>query len=385
MKRIVILGSTGSVGRNTLDVISKFPDKFRVVGLTAGWNSDELERQIRKFSPKIVSLAGEEKAEKLKKRLRDRDITVCSGVEGLIRVATFPGGDLVVSAIVGAAGLIPTLSAIKAKKNVALANKETIVMAGKIVMEEAAKNGVEIIPIDSEHIALLQSMAGHRREDVRRLIITASGGPLLDASLSRRRAIKPDEALRHPTWQMGAKISIDSATLMNKGFEVIEAGRLFDMPAGSIEVLIHRQSIVHSMVAYKDGSIIAQLGVPDMRGPISYALNYPERLEVGLPQLDLAEIGKLTFRQPDLKRFPCLAYAYEAMNIGGTMPAMLNAANEEAVMAYLDGNIGFLDIPKIIRKVMDSASAKKVEKLEDVIVADGWARETASGYINSLS
>ncbi|MEK6576910.1 MAG: 1-deoxy-D-xylulose-5-phosphate reductoisomerase [Nitrospirota bacterium] len=385
MKRIVILGSTGSVGRNTLDVISKFPEKFRVVGLTAGWNSDELERQIRKFDPQIVSLASEEKAEKLKKRLRNREITVCSGVEGLIRVATFPEGDLVVSAIVGAAGMIPTLSAIKAKKNVALANKETIVMAGKIVMEEAAKNGVEIIPIDSEHMALLQSMAGHRREDVRRLIITASGGPLLDASLSRRRAIKPNEALRHPTWQMGAKISIDSATLMNKGFEVIEAGWLFDIPAGSIEVLIHRQSIVHSMVAYKDGSIIAQLGVPDMRGPISYALNYPERLEVGLPQLDLAEIGKLTFRQPDLKRFPCLAYAYEAMNIGGTMPAMLNAANEEAVRAYLNGTIGFLDIPKIIRKVLDSASAKKIEKLEDVIVADGWARETASGYIKSLS
>ncbi|MEK7870998.1 MAG: 1-deoxy-D-xylulose-5-phosphate reductoisomerase, partial [Nitrospirota bacterium] len=199
------------------------------------------------------------------------------------------------------------------------------------------------------------------------------------------RAIKPNEAMRHPTWQMGAKISIDSATLMNKGFEVIEAGWLFDIPAGSIEVLIHRQSIVHSMVAYKDGSIIAQLGVPDMRGPISYALNYPERLEIGLPQLDLAEIGKLTFKQPDMKRFPCLAYAYEAMNIGGTMPAVLNAANEEAVKAYLNGTIGFLDIPKIIRKVMDSASVKKVGKLEDVIVADGWARETAAGYIKSLS
>lgn len=385
MKRIVILGSTGSIGTSTLDVISRSPDKFKVVGLTAGWNSDKLEEQIRIFSPKIVFLASEEKADKLKKKFKKKDLIVCSGIEGLIQVATFPEGDLVVSAIVGAAGLIPTLSAIKAKKNVALANKETIVMAGKIVMDEAAKNRVTIIPLDSEHMAVLQSLAGHRRADVRKLIITASGGPLLDSSLSRRRAIRPEEALRHPNWQMGAKISIDSATLMNKGFEVIEASWLFDIPPPSIEVLIHRQSIVHSMVEYKDGSIIAQLGVPDMRGPISYALNYPERMEIGLPRLNLSEVGKLTFRQPDMKRFPCLAYAYEAINVGGTMPAALNAANEEAVKAYLNGKIGFLDIPKIIRRVMDSSSAMKIEKLEDVLQADRQARDGALKYINSLS
>lgn len=385
MKRIIILGSTGSIGTSTLDVISRFPDKFKVVGLTAGWNSDKLEKQIRVFNPKIVSLASEEKADKLKKKIKNKDLIVCSGVEGLIQVATFPEGDLVVSAIVGSAGLIPTISAIRARKDVALANKETIVMAGKIVMDEAAKNRVAIIPLDSEHMALLQSMAGHRREDVRRLIITASGGPLLDASLSRRRAIRPEEALRHPNWQMGAKISIDSATLMNKGFEVIEASWLFDIPPPSIEVLIHRQSIVHSMVEYKDGSVIAQLGIPDMRGPISYALNYPERLEIGLPQLDLSEVGKLTFRQPDMKRFPCLAYAYEAINVGGTMPAMLNAANEEAVKAYLNGKIGFLDIPKVIRRVIDSSSARKIDTLEDVLHADLWARDEASRYINPLS
>ncbi len=385
MKKLLIFGSTGSIGTNTLDIVAQFPETFQVVGLTAGSNSDKLERQIREFRPRIVSLASEPAAADLRKRCRNLEVEILWGLEGAIAVATHPEGDLAVSGIVGAAGLIPTLSAIKAGKDVALANKETLVMAGELIQKEAMCHGVKILPVDSEHSAVFQALAGHRREDVKRIILTASGGPFLDVPLSRRRRVTPQEAVRHPNWNMGAKISVDSATLMNKGLEVIEARWLFDMPPEKIDVLIHRQSIIHSMVEYVDGSVIAQMGIPDMRCPISYALNYPERLPLNLKPLDLVEIGTLTFMKPNLRQFPCLGLAYEALRIGGTMPTALNAANEEAVAAFLKEEIGFLDIPKVIQKTVEVCEPQKVTNLEDVLHADEWARKKAREYVRNRS
>ncbi len=381
MKKIVILGSTGSIGVNTLDVASRFPDRFKVVGLTAGENIALLEKQIKIFRPKIVSVLKEDAAERLRQRCNGADVEIHAGVEGMISAATHPDADFVVSAIVGAAGLVPTVAAIRAKKDVALANKETLVMAGEIVTKEAEKKGVKILPVDSEHSAILQALGGYKNENVKRLILTASGGPFYNTSLSRKRLIKPKDALRHPNWKMGKKITIDSATLMNKGLEVIEARWLFDIPSKNIDVLIHPESIVHSMVEYIDGSVIAQLGVPDMRIPISYALSYPLRLDGGFPTLDLAKIGSLTFKRPDTKRFPCLSYAYEALETGGTMPAVLNAANEVAARAFLKEEIGFLDIPKIIKKVMSRHIRQDIVTIEDVLLADRWAREHAEDLI----
>jgi 1-deoxy-D-xylulose-5-phosphate reductoisomerase len=276
---------------------------------------------------------------------------------------------------------VPTLSAIRAGKNVALANKEPMVMAGQLMQEEARAHGVRIFPVDSEHSALFQSMEGHRREDIRRLILTASGGPLWDLSLEQMQTVKPEQALRHPNWKMGAKITIDSATLMNKGLEVIEARWLFDIPASQIEVLVHRESIIHSLVEYRDGSVIAQLGLPDMRTPISYAMNYPQRMPLDPPPLDLAAIGKLTFYHPDGSRFPCLGLGYEALRTGGTMPAILNAANEVAVAAYLEERIGFLDISRVIRSTMDSHTPSPLRQLDDALEADRWARSKADEFV----
>ncbi len=387
MKKIVLLGSTGSIGANTLQLAADFPDRFEVVGLTAGSNSDKLLTQIRRFRPRVAALADEAAADRLRRQcrsrrdLKDLKIEILSGMEGLVRVATLDEADIVVSAIVGSAGLVPTLEAIRAKKPIALANKEPLVMAGPIIQQEARRQGVAILPVDSEHSAIFQSLSGQRRSDVRRLILTASGGPLLDLSLEKRRTIKPAQALKHPTWRMGTKITIDSATLMNKGLEVIEARWLFDIPADRIDVVIHRQSIVHSMVEYRDGSVIAQMGIPDMRGPLAYALNYPERLPLGLPSLDLTKVKSLTFEPPDLKKFPCLGYAYEALKIGETMPAVLNAANEVAVGAYLSGRIGFLEIARLIRKTMDGHVPQAVKSLEDVLEADRWGRERAAKAI----
>ena len=383
MKNLVLLGSTGSVGTNALRLAADFPDRFRVVGLTAGSNNDKLLAQIRRFRPRCVALADPAAADRLRRRCErlpdrlDRDIEILSGTEGLARVATMEEADLVVSAIVGSAGLVPTFAAIRAKKAIALANKEPLVMAGPILQQEAQRQGIALLPVDSEHSAIFQSMSGQRRRDVRRLILTASGGPLLDLPIAKRRTIKPAQALKHPTWRMGSKISIDSATLMNKGLEVIEARWLFDMPPDRIDVVIHRQSIVHSMVEYLDGSVIAQMGVPDMRGPLAYALNYPERLPLGLPSLELTKVRSLTFEPPDLKKFPCLGYAYEAIKAGGSLPAVLNAANEVAVRAYLDGRIGFLGIARLIRKTMDAHVPQAVKSLEDVLEADRWGREKA--------
>jgi 1-deoxy-D-xylulose-5-phosphate reductoisomerase len=385
MKRLLIFGSTGSIGTNTLDIVAQFPDSFRVVGLTAGWNSDKLERQILEFRPRIVSLASEQAAADLRRRCQDLDIEILWGLEGMIAVATHPEADLAVSGIVGAAGLIPTLSAIKAGRDIALANKETLVMAGELIHKEAVHRGVRILPVDSEHSAVFQALVGHRREDVKRIILTASGGPFLNAPLSKRRKVTPQEAIRHPNWNMGAKISVDSATLMNKGLEVIEARWLFDFPPERIDVLIHRQSIIHSMVEYVDGSVIAQMGIPDMRCPISYALNYPKRLPLNLKPLDLVEIGTLTFMKPNLRQFPCLGLAYEALQTGGTMPAALNAANEEAVSAFLKEEIGFLDIPKVIEKTVEAYQPQKLTSLEDVLHADEWARKKARQFVKGRS
>jgi len=377
MKRLAILGSTGSIGVNTLDIVKQFPERFKVVSLAAGVNIQLLKQQILQFRPKMISVLNKELSETLRKELASFPTDIVHGVEGLIQVATHPEVDLVVSALVGAAGLIPTLSAIKAGKNIALANKESLVMAGGLVMEEARRRQIQVLPVDSEHSAVFQSLLGHRKEDVRRIILTASGGPFLHLPLGKLREVTARDALRHPHWEMGRKITVDSASLMNKGLEVIEARWLFDVPVEKIDVHIHPQSVIHSMVEYVDGSIVSQLGITDMRIPISYALAFPERLTLPLPRLNLFQKESLSFLPPDLERFPCLDLAYRAIKIGGTMPAALNAANEIAVNAFLDGALPFTKIPSLIRHVMEEHDMKPAQTLEDVLKADHWARETS--------
>ena len=381
MKRLAILGSTGSIGVNTLDIIRQFPERFEVVSLSAGLNTQLLRQQILQFRPKIVSILNRELAETLKGDLASVPVEIVHGIEGLIRVATYPGVDQVVSAIVGAVGLIPTLSAIKTGRTIALANKESLVMAGKIVIEEAKKNQVQILPIDSEHSAIFQSLLGHQREEIERLILTASGGPFLNLPTAKLRDVTAKDALRHPRWEMGKKITIDSASLMNKGLEVIEAHWLFDMPVEKIAVQIHPQSVIHSMVEYRDGSVIAQMGITDMRVPISYALSYPQRLPLSLPRLDLFQKGGLTFMAPDLERYPCLKLAYQSIEIGETMPAILNAANEVSVNAFLEGAIKFTDIPILIQRVMEDHEVRTVHTLEDILKADHWARDRGKAIL----
>ncbi len=385
MKRIVILGSTGSIGTSTLDIIAKFPDKFRAVGLTAGTNVEKLEEQIRAFSPAAVAMSDEAAAERLRARCRGLKTAILSGADGLRQVATMPDADLVISAIVGGAGLVPTLAAIKAGKFIALANKEPMVMAGRLMQDEARARGLRIFPVDSEHSALFQSMEGHRAEDILRLILTASGGPLWTLTKEQLGHVTVEQALKHPNWKMGDKITIDSATLMNKGLEVVEARWLFDIPASKIEVVVHRESIIHSLVEYQDRSVIAQLGLPDMRTPIAYAMNYPERVPLDLPSLNLAQIGTLTFFDPDHDKFPCLGFGYEALQIGGTMPAVLNAANEVAVQAFLDRKIRFLGIAETIRRTMDAHKPVEVSTIEDALGMDTWARSKAGQIVESLS
>ncbi|MBI5194500.1 MAG: 1-deoxy-D-xylulose-5-phosphate reductoisomerase [Nitrospirae bacterium] len=383
MKNISILGSTGSIGNSTLSVIAAHPDKFKVVGLTASENIDKLEIQIRRYRPTVVSVAKKESAAQLKERCKDLNIEIHSGVEGLICVSTMPEADIVVSAIAGSAGLIPTLAAVKAGKTIALANKETMVMAGEIVTKEADKNGVRILPVDSEHSAIFQVMNGGKWDDVDRVILTASGGPFLKLSTEEKKRVTVKEALKHPNWDMGAKVTIDSATLMNKGLEVIEAKWLFNISINQINVLIHPQSIIHSLVEFRDGSVMAQIGVPDMRVPIAYALSYPERLDLMMARLDLASIGMLTFENPDMKRFPNLSYAYDAIKEGGTMPAVLNSSNETAVRAFLQERIAFLDIERIVGETMARHKTMPAESLEDILHADKWAREEAEKEVNS--
>jgi len=381
MKRLAILGSTGSIGVNTLDIVGQFPGEFEVVSLSAGLNIQLLKKQILQFRPKLVSILNKELSETLQRELTDVSVKIVHGVEGLIQVATHPEVDQVLSAIVGAVGLIPTLSAIKTGKVIALANKESLVMAGKIMMEEAKRNGVQILPVDSEHSAIFQALLGHQKNDVHRLILTASGGPFIDLPLSRLQDVTVREALNHPHWEMGKKITIDSASLMNKGLEVIEAHWLFDMPVEKIVVQIHPQSVVHSMVEYVDGSIVAQMGIADMRIPISYALSFPHRLPLNLPSLDFSRIGGLTFFPPDPERFPCLQLAYRSIEIGETMPAILNAANEVAVNAFLEGSLKFTEIPLLLQRVMEEHEVKAVQTIEDILRADQWARERSKAIL----
>ncbi|MBI4640069.1 MAG: 1-deoxy-D-xylulose-5-phosphate reductoisomerase [Candidatus Tectomicrobia bacterium] len=380
MKTIAILGSTGSIGVNTLNVIGEHREKFRVLGLAAGQNIALLEQQIEEFRPRIASLADEEGAEKLRKRVGRLGVEVFHGSEGLDRVATIPEVDMVVSALVGAAGLIPTMKAIQAEKHIALANKEILVMAGEIIMREI-RGKTMILPIDSEHSAIFQSLAGEDRESIRRLILTASGGPFRKSSSAELQKISPKEALKHPIWNMGRKNTIDSATLMNKGLEVIEAKWLFDVEPDQIDVVVHPQSIIHSMVEFVDGSLTAQLYIPDMRIPISYALNYPDRLENHLPRLDLIKICQLTFEEPNLTNFPCLSYAFMALKAGGTMPSVFNASNEIAVEAFLKEEIGFCQIPEIIQETMKAHTPLASYGLEEIFSADQWARERARSLI----
>jgi 1-deoxy-D-xylulose-5-phosphate reductoisomerase len=382
MKNIAILGSTGSIGRSTLDVIAQNRDQFRVVALSAGSNIDLLEQQIKAFSPAIAAVADKAAAYALGKRLNG--IEILAGDEGVNSVAAYTEADFVISAIVGSAGLLPTITAIKAGKTVGIANKEALVMAGDIVIKEAKKNKVKILPVDSEHSAILQCIEGHGSADIRRIILTASGGPFVNMSKNDLKHIKAKEALKHPNWSMGRKISIDSATLMNKGFEVIEACWLFDIYPEKVDVLIHPQSIIHSLVEFTDRSCLAQMSMPDMRGPISYALSYPERTADPIPGLELEKIGSLTFRKPDHDMFPCLSYAYEAIKTGGTLPAVLNAANEIAVYAFLNDKIGFNDIPSVIRKTVESHMVNLATDLDAVLEADRWARVKAENYVKEL-
>lgn len=371
---LAILGATGSIGCSTLDIVDAFPDRFRVISLTGGRNLKRLAEQVRRYRPRLVAVVGQEDAARLRADLGAGGPEITFGEEGMVRCATAEGADLVVSAIVGSAGLVPTLRAIEAGKDVALANKETLVAAGPVVMRAVRENGVRLYPVDSEHSAIFQALQGQQGNIVRRIILTASGGPFRDWPLEKLRQVTCEQALDHPNWSMGPKITIDSATMMNKGLEVIEARWLFGLEAERIAVHIHPQSIIHSMVEYLDGSVIAQMGIPDMKAPIAYALAYPERLELPMPPLDLCRLGQLTFQQPDPERFACLALAYRALELGGTAPAVLNAANEVAVSAFLRREIGFLDIPELIRQALDRHEVGRLATVDDALAADRWGR-----------
>ncbi len=383
MKRLSILGCTGSIGVTTLELVARFPERFHVVALAAGKNVKRLAEQVRRFQPTVVAVGDAAAASELRTLAPEYRGELLCGDDGLRAVATASSADLVVSALVGAFGLQPTLDAIAAGKDVALANKEVLVVAGELVTRAAQAAGVNLFPLDSEHNAIFQALRGHRREDLRRIILTASGGPFLNRPLSDLGAVTRDDALRHPTWKMGEKITIDSATLMNKGLEVIEAHWLFGADADQIAVLIHPQSIVHSMVEYIDGSVIAQMGIPDMSIPIAYILAYPERLPLQhLPSLDLAGAARLQFMEPDLSKFVCLRLAYRALRAGGTVPAVLNAANEVAVAAFLNGTIGFLDIARTLTTVLDAHVPSAASDLPTLLAADRWARAQARTYLH---
>jgi len=378
MKKIILLGSTGSIGTQTLDIVRRHPDRFEVVALAAGKNVALVAEQVRAFRPKRISVAGAGEAQALRERLKGEKVEILFGDEGNCEVARSPDADFVVSAIVGAAGLRPTMAALEAGKTVALANKESLVIAGEVMTRKAKEKNVPLIPIDSEHSAIFQALAGNRREDVKRIILTASGGPFFQRSKESLANVTVDEALKHPNWNMGPKITVDSATLMNKGLEVIEATWFFDVPPKKVDVHVHPQSIVHSLVEYVDGSVIAQLGVPDMRCAISYAMAYPERVESGVASLDLLKIGTLSFFPPDFDKFPALKLAYAAAEEGRTMPAVLNAANEVAVARFLNRELGFTDIPKLVARTMERHRPQALNTLEDVLEADRWARLEAS-------
>ncbi len=385
MKNLSILGSTGSIGRSTLDIAQRFPDSFKVIALTAHGNIDLLAEQVERFRPELAVVSDQDRAAALAKLLpKSGRPDIQWATDGYIAAATFESVDTVVTAVVGAAGLLPTLAAIDAGKDIALANKETLVMAGALVMQAAREKNVSILPVDSEHSAIFQCLAGNRRQDLQRIVLTASGGPFYRKAAETFDTITPEDALAHPNWQMGPKITVDSATLMNKGLEVIEARWLFDVALEQIEVLVHPQSIVHSMVAFCDGSVMAQLGIPDMKGAIAYALSYPRRLPLQQPLPDFSGDGLLTFQQPDLIKFPCLALAMEAAATGGTLPAVLNAANEVAVQAFLDRRIRFTQIPAVVGAVMQRHEIIDPPNLEQILEADRWARQQAAAATNMI-
>ena len=381
-----MLGSTGSIGVNVLDVIRQFPERYKVVALAAGTNVQRLAEQAIEFNPELISVCDEQRALSLRNLLpaafHDR---IVHGGEGNILVAAYPSAHLTLSAIVGAAGLLPTLAAIEAGKDIGLANKETLVMAGRIVMTAVEKKGVKLLPVDSEHSAIFQALEAGRREDLRKIILTASGGPFRGMSTEQLQHVSREQALNHPNWNMGRKISIDSATLMNKGLEVIEARWLFEVESDAIEVLVHPQSIVHSLVEFKDGSVLAQLGIPDMRIPISYALSYPARLPLKLQPLNLADCGVLEFSKPDYLSFPALKLAFSALESGGVLPAVLNSANEVAVDAFLQSRITFPQIAETVARTMDIVHQGSEDILEDILGADDAARREAHRLIGIIN
>ncbi|MGH7843324.1 MAG: 1-deoxy-D-xylulose-5-phosphate reductoisomerase [Candidatus Binataceae bacterium] len=386
MKAIAVLGSTGSVGVTTLDVVSRFPERFRVVAMAAGRNLERLAEQIRRFNPDLVAVESPELAQSLVEQIRPLTPAIMHGAEGAIAVATHPEAKLVMSALVGALGLRPTLAAIRAGKDIAFANKEVLVIAGELITRAVRQHQVRLLPVDSEHNAIFQCLAGQPRAALKRIILTASGGPFRAWPAERFHAITIRDALNHPTWRMGDKITIDSATLMNKGLEVIEARWLFEVAAAQVAVVIHPQSVIHSMAEMIDGSVIAQMAVPDMAIPVAFALAYPERLPLShLKTLSLIECGALTFEAPDLSRFPCLRLAYDALAAGGTMPACLNAANEELVAAFLGGRLSFTEIPRQLEAVMLRHDNRPAESLEDLLEIDGWARMATRERISAAA
>ena len=383
MKSIALLGSTGSIGLSTLDIARRFPDLFKIYGLVAGGNLRQLAAQIEEFSPTCVAIKNEQDVPALRKLLGNHRIEILWGESGATTVATAKEVDVVLAAIVGGAGLVPTLRALCAKKTIALANKEALVMAGEIFVNVARENGTHLLPVDSEHSAIFQCLQGNRRDEVAAIILTASGGPFLRVPLERLNKVTVRQALKHPNWKMGDKITIDSATMMNKGLEVIEARWVFSMEPSRIDVVVHPQSIVHSMVRYQDGSIIAQLGIPDMRIPIAYALSFPHRLPIDWKPLEFTRRAELTFLPVEKKRYPALNLAYQALSDGGSMPAVLNAANEMAVAAFLERRIGFREIHRIIEKTMHAHRPIHPKEVEEIIEVDRWAREKASAFINA--
>ena len=385
MKTLSIFGSTGSIGCNALKIAEMFPEHFSVKALAAKTNSELLAKQIEQFAPELAVVYDEDSVKQLKSKLAANTRTdILYGDEGYRAAASASGIDMMISAVVGAAGLMPTLAAIEAGITIALANKETLVMAGEIVKKKAAQNGVEILPIDSEHSAIFQCLQGHRQTDVSKILLTASGGPFLNRPMAEFSRITKAEALNHPNWDMGPKITIDSATLMNKGLEVLEAKSLFGVTEDMIEVVIHPQSVIHSMVAYNDGAVIAQLGIPDMKGAIAYALSYPERLPLNQRLPDFSGKQDLTFQKPNLEKFPCLALAFKACKIGKTMPAVLNAANEVAVNAFLKDKILFTDIAKIVSLTMEAHTVDSNPDLSSIIDADQKARQKSADFVENI-
>lgn len=385
MENVVILGSTGSIGRSSLDIIDKLKHRFKIVGLAAGRNTDLLEMQVKKFRPKVVSLRNKDEAEALRKRFKDKSVRVTFGEEGAEDVASFAEGEIVISAITGTGGLRPTLAAVKSGKKVALANKESMVIAGAFIQAMARKYHAQIIPVDSEHSGVFQCLAKEKMEKVKRVILTASGGPFFRTTIQEMRKATLEQALNHPRWKMGKKVTVDSATLMNKGLELIEARWLFGLKAGQLDVLIHPQSVVHSLVEMCDGSVLAQLSPTDMRIPIQYALTFPDREESRLPSLDLAEIRNLEFFQVDMKKFPLFSLARQALEEGESLPVALNAANEVAVSAFLRERIRFMAISEIVNKVIDNHHKREVKSLADVFEVDREAREQSENLVGKWS